>query len=50
MAHIVTNIIRLFMKSLLIVVWAKAICKGFRHLIWLMKYKASEKKAKKEAK
>ena len=36
--------------SLLIVVWAKAICKGFRHLIWLMKYKASEKKAKKEAK
>ena len=36
--------------SLLIVVWAKAICKGFRHLIWLMKYKASEKKEKKEAK
>ena len=36
--------------SLLVVVWAKTIRKGFRHLVWLIKFKTSEKKTKKEAK
>jgi len=35
---------------LLVVVWAKSIHKGVRHLLWLIRYKANEKKAKKEAK